>query len=216
MCGRYTLTRDSEELVEAFGVPPLTFEHRPRYNIAPGQSAPILAQDRKGRRIGPLVWGLLPSWFDKPGKGFINARSETVTQTPSFRDSIVLRRCLVPADGFYEWKKDGEAGTPFWFHRGDRGLFTMAAIWDHWEMPGHEPRYTFAILTMEANESVRDVHDRMPVVVAPEDRDEWLDREADFNRVLDLLEKHEPWMRHRVSSRVGSPRIDEPDLIQAV
>lgn len=165
MCGRFTLTRNADELVETFDVPDLTFDYAPNFNVAPGQAVPVLAQDRKGRRIGPLVWGLLPSWSGPSGKSYINARAETVARTRSFRDCFAARRCLIPADGFYEWRRDSDARTPFWFYRRDRGLFTMAAIWDHWSAPGQESRHTFAILTTEASDDVKDVHARMPVVI---------------------------------------------------
>lgn len=208
MCGRYTLTRGSEELVETFDVPDLTFEHVPSFNVAPGQAVPVLAQDRAGRRIGPLVWGIQPSGSGMKGRTFINARSETVARTPSFRESFAVRRCLIPADGFYEWRKDGKAKTPFWFHRPDRGLFTMAAVWDRGG--------TFAILTTEASDDVRDVHHRMPVVIDTAGTDAWLARETPLEEVASLMAPPGKWARHRVDRRVGSPANDDSGLIEPV
>lgn len=216
MCGRYTLTRSEDELVETFDVPGLTFAYEPRYNIAPGQVAPVLAQDRKGRRIGPLLWGLVPAWSPAPAKGHINARAETVAEAPSFRDAFARRRCLVPADGFFEWRKDPGARAPFWFHRPDRALFTMAAIWESWSPPGEDGRHAFAVLTTEASADVRDVHHRMPVVIDAEDRDAWLARDTSVGEALALMASPGAWARHQVDGRVGSPANDDPGLIDPV
>ena len=216
MCGRYTLTRSAGELVETFDVPDLAFDYQPCYNIAPGRAVPVLAEDKKGRRIGPLIWGFIPSWSKQPGKAFINARAETVAHTPSFRDSFARRRCLIPADGFFEWRKDGAAKTPFWFHTSDAGLFTMAGIWDHWAGPDEEPRYTFAILTTEANADVSDVHDRMPVVVDAQFRDAWLGRDASVDEAMNVLAPKTRWLRREVGPRVGSPRNNDPSILDPV
>jgi putative SOS response-associated peptidase YedK len=202
--------------VETFDVPDLTFDYAPSFNVAPGQAVPVLAQDRRGRRIGPLVWGLLPSWSSPSGRTFINARSETVADTRSFRDSFAARRCLVPADGFYEWRREGASRTPFWFHRPDRGLFTMAAIWDHWSAPGSESRHTFAILTTEASADVRGVHHRMPVVIPEADREAWLQHDSSARDLMDLMEAADGWARHRVDRRVGSPANNDAGLIEPV
>ena len=207
MCGRYTLTRTGDQLVETFGVPPLSFVHEPRFNIAPGQDVPILAQDRKGRRLGPLTWGFVPAWQREPAAGFINARAEGLTRKRSFREAAERRRCLVPADGFYEWRKDEGRKTPFWFHQEDLGVFTMAGVWEG---------TTFAIVTTEAGDSVRDVHHRMPLVVEPGDRQAWLDRETTMEDVEALLARTRTWTRRQVASKVGSPANDGPDLIEPV
>ncbi len=216
MCGRFTLTRREDELVETFDVPDLAFDYTPSFNVAPGQAVAVLAQDRVGRRIGSLTWGLVPSRFDSPGRGLINARAETVTRKPSFRDSFAYRRCLIPADGFYEWKAEGSARTPYWFHRHDLGLFTMAAIWDHWSPSDGAERYTFAILTTSAGDDVRGVHEREPLVVSAESRDVWLARDAPTGDVVELLSARASWARHEVDGRVGSPGQNDAGLIEAV
>ena len=207
MCGRYSLAAPPEELVEAFDVPDLTFDYRPRYNVAPGQDCPVVAEDRKGRRMGLMRWGLEPAWMDRTGSGFVNARAETVATKPSFRDSFERRRCLVPADGFYEWAKDGRTKTPHWFHPPGGGLVSFAGIWDG---------RTFAILTTDANGDVRDVHDRMPVVVAPEARAAWLDRASGPGSLARLLRPPPDgaFDHHPVSPRVNRTENEGPELVE--
>lgn len=218
MCGRYTLAANADELVEAFDVPPPAFDLPSRYNIAPGQDVPVVAEDRHGRRMGLLTWGLVPGWTDEPGRGIINARSESVADKPSFREAFERRRCLVPADGFYEWKKGGGAKIPYWIHPRDGGVISFAGIWERWSRPGAEPRHTFAILTTDASEDVAPIHDRMPVVVGPADRERWLDRSADPRELLDLLRPPPAGtlVSHAVSKRVNRPAEDDAGLIEAV
>jgi len=218
VCGRYSLATPEEELVEVFDVPPLTFDHTPRYNIAPGQDAPVVAVDRRGRRMGPLTWGLVPAWAEAPGRPFANARSETVATTPSFREAFSRRRCLVPADGFYEWRRDGAAKTPFWFHPGDGGVLALAGLWERWTGPGHEARHGFTILTVEANEDVAEVHDRMPVLLEPSSWDTWLRGDAPLDRVSSLLAPAPAGtlLRHAVSTRVNRTANDDPGLVEAI
>ncbi|HSM60728.1 MAG TPA: SOS response-associated peptidase, partial [Longimicrobiales bacterium] len=176
MCGRYSLATPADELIETFDVPGPTFEHEARYNIAPGQDAPVVAEDSRGRRIGLLRWGFVPARSDEAGSGFVNARGESVGQTPSFRDAFRRRRCLVPADGFYEWRREGNARIPYWFHPPGGGVLAMAGIWEHWSRPGHEDRWSFAVLPVEASPDVRAVHDRMPLLLPRAAWDAWLDR----------------------------------------
>jgi putative SOS response-associated peptidase YedK len=218
MCGRYTLAGSEEELVEVFDVPGLTFEYRPRYNIAPGQDAPVIARDRRGRRAGLLRWGFVPSWSDEAGRGFVNARGETVGEAPSFRDAFAHRRCLVPADGFYEWCRAGEQKVPYWFHSRGGELLAMAGIWERWNRAGHEPLFSFGVLTTEANDDVRAVHARMPVLLHGEDRTRWLDGDTPTGELRTMLKAAPAGTlhHHRVSSRVNSPSEDDAGLVAAV
>ncbi len=206
MCGRYTVTADTAELVETFDVPELPFEHHARYNVAPGQEAPIVARDRRGRRMGLMRWG-----FESAGGrgGWINARAESVSRRPAFRKAFRRRRCLVPADGFYEWRREGDAKTPYWFHSPARGLFSLAGLWE-----GRR----FVILTTDANDDVRPVHDRMPVVVVPADRAAWLDGGTPMETLRRMLGPAAPgtfesWV---VSERVNRPDPDDPSLVEPV
>lgn len=218
MCGRYTLAAPEGALLETFDVPTLTFEYRPRYNIAPGQDAPVVAEDRDGRRIGLLEWGFLPAWKDEPTGPFINARAESVGRKASFREAFRRRRCLVPADGFYEWRAEGGRKVPYWIHPADGGLLSFAGIWESWERPGAEPRHTFAVLTTDANREVSEIHERMPVVVRPGDRDAWLTRSTPVDR-LDAVLRSAPdgsLELRRVSTRVNRPDDDDPELLEPV
>jgi putative SOS response-associated peptidase YedK len=218
VCGRYTLTSDAQELVEAFDVPPLSFEHHPRYNIAPGQEAPVCAGDARGRRIGLMRWGLVPSWADEHRGGFINARGETVNRTPSFRDAFRRRRCLVPADGFYEWRRSARGKVPYYFRPASDLLVSFAGIWERWERPGGEPRFGFAVLTTAANEDVEPIHDRMPVVIPPDARLAWLAPDTPPDDLSDLIRKAPSgsFIPRRVSARVNSPRADDATLLESV
>jgi putative SOS response-associated peptidase YedK len=205
-------------LVEVFDVPPLTFPYTPRYNIAPGQEAPVVAVDRRGRRMGPIRWGLVPSWAETLGRGLVNARGETVTSNPSFRDAFVARRCLVPADGFYEWREEETGKVPYWFHASGGGLLALAGIWERWAPPGHDPYHGFAVLTVDANEDVAPVHARMPVLLDRSCWEAWLGDEAPLHQVESLIVPAPAGTlrRHRVSTRVNSTSNDDPGLVEAV
>ena len=225
MCGRYTLSVPLSNLVDAFDVPPPEFEYRPRFNIAPTQDVPVVAQDEGGRRMGLLRWGLIPSWAKDPAMGsrLINARSETVDQKPSFRSAFRRRRCLVPADGFYEWRKDdGEGGggkgtrTPYWIHRSSRAPFAFAGLWERWEPPQGDPLFTFTILTTEATPGLRPIHPRMPVILEGNALGRWLDHSAPPEELLSLLRPYarEDLTWYPVSTRVNSPRNDSPECME--
>jgi putative SOS response-associated peptidase YedK len=224
MCGRYTLTVPLSNLVDAFDVPPPDFDYLPRYNIAPTQEAPVIAQGEKGRRMGLLRWGLVPSWAKDPrmGSRLINARSETVARKPSFRSAFRSRRCLIPADGFYEWKREGE-GTggrqgkvPFWIHLDTGEPITFAGLWERWVSEGSTPLFTFTILTTEAAPGIAHIHPRMPVILEAEEREIWLDPEReteDLERVLRPF-RSPVLQAHPVSTLVNSPRNDTPACIE--
>lgn len=209
MCGRYTLTAPADELVETFDVPPLSFDLHPRFNVAPGQDAPIVATDRKGRRMGLMRWGFEPDGASSRKGDWVNARAESVMRRASFVEAFRRRRCLVPADGFYEWRREEGVKTPYWFHRPEGGLFTLAGIWEG---------RTFAILTTDANDDVRGVHDRMPVLIAPADRDAWLDHETPAEALAGMMVPSPvgTFASHPVSRRVNRPDEDDPGLVEPV
>jgi len=235
MCGRYSLAATTEELVEIFAVPaaPLLPLPVPRWNVAPTQYAPTLVLGPEGRRLGALRWGLVPFWAGDPsiGNRLVNARSETAHEKPAFREALRRRRCLVPADGFYEWKpppsaggpKKG-AGTPYWIHRADRGVMTFAGLWERWRPGGEgagtqvEPLHTFTILTTDAPGWLRDVHDRVPVIVAPEHRDRWMNPETPLDEARGLLlpPPEDALVAHQVSTRVNRPANDDAACVEPV
>lgn len=218
MCGRYTLTLPLGQLLDTFQVPPPEFEFQPRFNIAPSQKAPVVARDSRGRRMGLLRWGLVPSWAKDPsiGNRLINARSETVDEKPSFRSAFRRRRCLVPADGFFEWKKEDGEKMPCWVHPANRGLLAFAGLWERWEPEGSDPLHTFTILTREAAPEIRGIHPRMPVILAAEAWNAWLDPETDPGILSRILEENQApaLSAYPVSSRVNVPRNDDPSCIE--
>jgi putative SOS response-associated peptidase YedK len=218
MCGRYTLASSADELVETFDVPDLTFEHRPRYNIAPGQDAPIVGEDERGRRMGQMRWGLVPSWADRIGRGLVNARGESVWETPSFRDAFSARRCVVPADGFYEWSSAAEGRVPHWFRSVAGSILSMAGIWERWSRPGEVPHHGFAILTVAASGDVAGVHGRMPLILDKAGTDVWLDRSSAPLTLKGLIAPAPPGalVGRPVSRRVNRTSEDDPDLIAEV
>ncbi len=225
MCGRYTLSVPLSNLVDSFDVQPPDFEYPPRFNIAPTQDAPVIAQDEAGRRMGLLRWGLIPSWAKDPaiGSRMINARSETVAEKPAFRRAFQRRRCLVLADGFFEWKREEGEGatkglkTPYWIHRADREPFVMAGLWEKWDPGETAPVYTFTVLTTEAVPSIREIHPRMPVILPASTHDRWLDPKTAPGDLLTLLRPYgEDIEAYPVTTGVNSPRNDLPEFIEPV
>ena len=222
MCGRYTLSVLLSNLVDSFEVDPPDFDYPPRFNIAPTQDAPVIAQDREGRRMGLLRWGLIPSWAKDPSMGsrMINARSETVAEKPAFRAAFKRRRCLVPADGFFEWKKENDQvggkpnKTPYWIHRADKAPFLMAGLWERWEPPEGDPMFTFTILTTEATPDLAPIHHRMPVILPLPTGEMWLDPDAAPEDLVTLLRPLDEGIQaYPVSTLVNSPRNDLPECI---
>lgn len=211
MCGRFQLKPD-QDWTEAFGVEPPDLP--PRYNIAPSQDIVAVRLDpARVRRASLLHWGLVPHFADDPAVGnrMINARSETVARKAAFREPFQKRRCLVPADGFYEWRRVGRARDPFLLKMRDDRPFAFAGVWDRWKKGG-EPLESCAILTTAANELVARVHDRMPVILDRDAYDLWLDPDApedELHRVLRPFPAEE-MVAVPVSPRVNSPAFDDP------
>lgn len=177
MCGRFSLRSEGQAVAAQFGlaeVPDLT----PRYNIAPTQPVAVVRQAEQGRALAMLRWGLVPAWADDPATGnrMINARAETAAEKPAFRNALRRRRCLVVADGFYEWQASGQGRRkqPYYIRLMDTAPFAFAGLWEHWEGQG-QALDTCTILTTEPNDVVRPIHNRMPVIVPPEAYDLWLD-----------------------------------------
>lgn len=191
MCGRFRLGKGREALKKFFGASN-DIEWEPRYNLAPTQDIPTVRQDaHEAKRVLSLMrWGLIPSWSKDASGGarMINARSESAADMPAFRDALRSRRCLIPADGFYEWQKLGKTKQPFCFSLRDDDIFAFAGLWDRWKSPEGTWIKTCSILTTNANDLVRDIHDRMPVILSPDAYDLWLDPGfKDREGVADLL-----------------------------
>jgi putative SOS response-associated peptidase YedK len=179
MCGRYRLSRRKQVVEEYFDCGSDEPDWNPRYNIAPTQPVPVIRQNPKEpvRELSLIRWGLIPSWAKDPSVAakMINARSETASTKPAFRDALKSRRCLIPADGFYEWAKTGKGKQPYCFEVNDGQLFAFAGIWDRWRNPSGTTVETCSILTTTPNAVTSPVHDRMPVILDPDSYDLWLD-----------------------------------------
>ncbi|MBI3297735.1 MAG: SOS response-associated peptidase [Elusimicrobia bacterium] len=216
MCGRYLQTADARTLAARFGLAKLGVELSARYNIAPGQAAPVVLLEG-GRRLGLQRWGLVPAWAKdaRVGLKLINARAETAAEKPAFRGVFQRRRCLVPADGFYEWRRAGKAKVPVRFTRSDGALFAFAGLWDEWSSAEGGTLRTFTILTTEANTLVAPVHDRMPVILPEAAEGLWLDSSAKPHELQELLKPFDAaGMRAAdASTRVNSGREDHPGLL---
>lgn len=218
MCGRYTLAIPVGELVQLFDVHRNAVgEFPPRYNVAPSQQAPVVVADADGRRhMGLLRWGLIPSWAKDPSLGsrLINARGETAATKPSFRDAFRRRRCLVPVDGFYEWRSEGEkaARTPFLIRPVGGGVLALAGVWERWKTPEDDPVATFAILTRPATPWMSRIHGRMPVIISPSAWGEWLEPTTPVQGAQDLVLRSPvpPLEAREVSRVVNNPAHDEP------
>ena len=212
MCGRYSLTTAPEALRRLFNFTNLP-NLAPRYNIAPTQLAPVVRGADGGRELVMLRWGLVPSWAKdiSIGNKMINARAETVAEKPAFRGAFRHRRCLVPTDGFYEWRTEDGRKQPFRIGMKTGDAFALAGLWERWTSPENESVETFAILTTEANGKLHPIHHRMPVIVPPEGYAGWLDADADA--VIPAPADPEPMAFYRVGPRVNNVRNDDADCI---
>ena len=231
MCGRYTLYHTREEIEERFAaemVPHLAADAAPRYNIAPTQTILAVTEGRGGARLlDGFHWGLIPSWAKDPGIGakMINARAETLAEKPSFRTALSRRRCLIPADGFYEWQDalPTEGGpkkppkTPMHLHLTGGGLFAFAGLWDEWHALDGSPLRSCTIITTAPNAVAAPIHDRMPVILTPEDEALWLNPAVtDTASLLPLLAPYSAALMdaYAVSRAVNTPTVDDAGLIE--
>jgi putative SOS response-associated peptidase YedK len=191
---------------------------KPRYNIAPTQLAPVVRTTADGNReLAELRWGLIPSWASDPsvGSSMINARSETAATKPAFRSAMRQHRCLIPADGFYEWQKQGNHKQPMFIHRSDDAPFAFAGLWEHWIDAKKQPLETFTILTTAANEQLRPLHERMPIIIRAENYSRWLDASiTDPASVESLLtDPPQDLVLQSVGTHVNSVAHDDPGCI---
>ena len=217
MCGRFVRKLYAETIADEFNVDEVDAELPPSYNVAPSQQVAVVMTDGR-KRLVSMKWGLIPAWSDDPtiGNRLINARAETLTEKPSFREAFMRQRCLVIADGFYEWQKRGRTRQPFFIHLKAERPFGFAGLYDFWTSPKGELITTCTIITTEPNEMVKTLHDRMPAILAREFEDRWLDPynpdQASLIQMLHPYSASEMAM-HTVSPLVNSPANDSPECI---
>lgn len=217
MCGRFTLVAELEDLRREYGVEKVRLDNWTNsYNIAPSQYIPAVISGENERRMGYLKWGLVPPWAkdEKIGFKMINARSETIEEKKSFKKPFEKQRCIIPADSFYEWKKD-EAGEkqPYRIQLQNSPLFGFAGLWEKWENEKGEPVFTCTILTTEANKEMQEIHHRMPVILQKEDYDSWLQGGSEAGGLLAPLPDDSLKM-YPVSKRVNTPRNNDASLLE--
>lgn len=217
MCGRFSITGDLDFYVEYFGVDTaLTDGIEKSWNVAPTDEVYVIVESDHERQLGVMRWGLVPHWAGAGRSIRINARAETVDQTPAFRDSFARRRCLIPADGFYEWEPAERGRTPHWVYRADGHPMVFAGIWASRQDPETgEWQRTCSILTTEAQGAIAAIHDRMPLSLPAGNWDTWLDRDlidpVAARALIQTVDNGEI-MEHRVSRRVNAVRNNTPDL----
>lgn len=184
------------------------------YNITPTEAAPVMRMVEGRPTVALLRWGLIPYWAKDSAMGgrLINARADTLAQKPAFRDAYRWRRCLVPASGFYEWKKVSSGKQPWYVTSADGTMMAFAGLWERWRPPGAEPTLSFTIITTDPNDQLKELHDRMPAILEPEDFDAWLNDEDP----LSLMRPYRPELltAYPVSAAINSPHNDDPTLVE--
>ena len=221
MCGRFARYDDEKELVERFNFTnPSGILFEKRFNIAPTQNVPVVVVEEDNRILKLMKWGLVPFWAKDPsiGNKLINARAETITEKASFKNPLKKKRCLVPASGFYEWKKSEKIKTkiPIFFKLKNEEPLAFAGIWDDWKKPEGDKLVTFTIITTMANDLMKPIHDRMPVILQRKDESKWLDPELiGLDKLISLLNPYPSDLMeaYEVSTLVNSPKNDSPNCI---
>jgi putative SOS response-associated peptidase YedK len=215
MCGRFALYSSFAAIKEYADILFETGKIDPNYNIAPGQIIPTIVKNRDGNLLEPARWGLVPFWAKDPKIGYkmINARAETVAEKPSYRAAFKYRRCLIPANGFYEWRKPDK--QPFFVHLKDRELFTFAGIWEDWSSDDGSQIRTCSIITTEPNEIMGQIHNRMPVILPRQKEMDWLSNN-NKNELLALLQPYdsEEMSMYEISKAVNSPKNNGQELLK--
>jgi putative SOS response-associated peptidase YedK len=224
MCGRFTLTATVDQLIDRFDIEMFLQEEEylPNYNVAPSQSVLAVINDGSRNKMGFLRWGLIPPWAKDMSIGYkmINARAETLTDKPSFRNAYQKKRCLIVADSFYEWKRiDSKTKIPMRIKLKSDDLFAMAGLWENWKSPDGKSVYSCSVITTSPNELVQGIHDRMPVILNPEDEKYWLDPSiTDTTKLNPLLKPLDYALMeaYEVSPLVNSPKNNSIELIQKI
>lgn len=216
MCGRYNLVA-TEHLAERFDIQQEQLPIQPRYNVAPSQSMPVVVRNSPNRLV-EMQWGLIPSWSKEPQVKFstINARAENVTKSPVYRGPFKSQRCLVPASGFYEWRRTSDGKQPYCIQMEDGELFAFAGLYDIWRDQDGNELYTYTIITTTPNEVVAPIHNRMPVILRREDEDAWLDKETKPAQLISLLAPYDPneMTAFKVSRALNNPSNESAELVQ--
>ncbi len=220
MCGRFTRHHQAEEIEERFDVDATEEASMLRYNIAPSRIVPVISR-RERREMFDCKWGLIPFWAKDPsiGNNLINAKAETITEKPSFKHAMARRRCLVPADGFFEWQKKGKGPSqPIYVRRRDGGLFAFAGLWEEWKSPEGAIHRTFTIITVEPNELISQFHHRMAAILKPEEEAIWIDPQTEVPEAAQLLRPYpsDELEAFPVSRAVNNPNFDDPSCIEPV
>ena len=223
MCGRFTATFEFSDIRVRWNLDCDLPQYTPRFNVAPETSPniPVIIRQKGGNECRLMHWGLIPHWASDPsiGNRMINARAETLTELPSFKLLVDRHRCIIPADGFYEWRKEGKRKIPMWVHLKTKEPFGLAGLWDVWRKPDGGKVETFTIITTEPNELIEPIHNRMPVILRPEDEENWLDvSRTSFAKARSLLKPYPEDLMdtHDVSLIVNSAKYDGPECIQPV
>jgi putative SOS response-associated peptidase YedK len=222
MCGRFTITVTLEELITHYLIDDSKIAVlKPNYNVAPMHNIPAVITSDEGKRLGELRWGLVPFWAkdEKIGNKMINARAETIAEKPAFKRLLKSKRCLIPSDGFYEWRKEGPSKQPMRILMKDGGIYSFAGLYDTWEDPEGNKLSTCTIITTTPNSLMADIHYRMPVILRPEDEADWLGR--DNNDVESLLKLLKPYdaskmKAYKVPATVGNVRNNSKELLEDI
>ena len=224
MCGRSSLTKKEKEIEQRFGATFYTDELErynplPNYNVAPTHYMPVITSDDK-ERINIFRWGLLPFWAKdkKIAYRMINARVETILEKNAYKRAVESRRCLVPMDGFYEWKREGKSKLPFRIITTDQEIFSVAGIWEKWRSPEGEEICTYSIITKPPTSIMEGIHDRMPAILLPEQEKLWIDKDLSGNDAVQLLIDYPPenMKAYRVSTKVNSVKENDKSLIEEI
>ncbi|MBK9247142.1 MAG: SOS response-associated peptidase [Ignavibacteria bacterium] len=217
MCGRFTQFKKLDEFAERFDVEVPDDMLHERYNAAPTQDLPVIIIEREKKKIELMKWGLIPAWADSPAIGtrMINARCETLSEKPSFRTALKTRRCLIPADGFYEWRLTGKGKQPVRISLKSEEVFTFAGLWETWKSLEGKVLRSFTIITTHANELLAPIHDRMPVILRPEQEKDWLSDDLFLKQHVSMLRPYnaDDMIVTNASRRVNSVANDDSSLL---
>ena len=220
MCGRFTMHHGIDELVARFKIAELQAQLDLSYDIAPSQQVAVVTEKAGSRILDRYKWGLVPHWAEDESIGYkmINARAETVAVKPSFKSALKQRRCLIPADGFFEWRREGQKKIPQHFRLKNGETFGFAGLWETWKPKSSDeaPLHSCTIITTEANSVVAPIHNRMPVILRPEFEEAWLDPDLDdTDELVQFLKPFEAEMEaYEVSTKVNTPAFDAPECIE--